>query len=146
MKFKISQTEEYDRLVRFMIPFGLEFDAEDDEIATDIIKCWKVTQDPDYLVGGVVLAMREGEYIIDGIAVDTPMRKTGIGRIMIKKAVEEVKSRGGNRLFLVAKVPAFFEKLGFTAVKNETAPTFFECSQCPQYKVSCFPEVMRLDF
>lgn len=145
IKFKISQTDEYERLVKFMIPFGLEFDVEA-EVDTDIIKCWKVTQEPDFLVGGVVLAMREGEYIIDGIAVDPPMRKTGIGRIMIKKAVDEIKSRGGNRLFLVAKVPAFFEKLGFTTVKKETAPKFFECGQCNQYRVSCFPEVMKLEF
>ncbi len=145
MKFRLSQTDEYDRLVKFMIPFGLEFDA-DDEVDTDIIKCWKVTQEPDFLVGGVILAMREGEYIIDGIAVDTPMRKSGIGRIMINKAIEEIKSRGGNRVYLVAKVPAFFERLGFSMVKNETAPNFFECGQCPQYRVSCFPEVMKLEF
>ncbi len=145
MRFKLSQTDEYDRLVDFMIPFGLEFDVED-EVDTDIIKCWKVTQEPDFLVGGIILAMREGEYIIDGIAVDPPMRKTGIGRIMLDKAVEEIKSRGGNRVFLVAKVPAFFEKLGFTAIDNETAPNFFECGQCPQYEVSCFPKVMKLEF
>ncbi len=145
MKFKLSQTDEYERLVKFMISFGLEFDA-DDEVDTDIVKCWKVTQEPDFLVGGVILAMREGEYIIDGIAVDTPMRKSGIGKIMIKKAIEEIKSRGGSRVYLVAKVPAFFERLGFSTVKNETAPRFFECGQCPQYRISCFPEVMKLEF
>lgn len=156
MKFTLRSTDEYDRLVEFMIPFGLEFDV-DDEVETDIIKCWKVTQgysapkddaaaNEDYLAAGCILAMREGEYIIDGIAVDTPLRKTGIGKIMMDKAVEEVKNRGGERIYLVAKAPDFFKKLGFVTIPPETAPNFFECGQCPQFKKTCFPEVMKLEF
>ena len=145
MKFTMSPTDEYERLVKFFVENHLEFDG-DEEVDTDIIKCWKVTQGEDYLVAGCVLAQREGEYIIDGIAVDKPMRKTGMGKILVEKVISEVKNRGGSRIFLVARAPEFFRKLGFGTVEPSAAPNFFECRQCPQYGVDCHPEVMKLEF
>ena len=144
MKFTMSSTDEYERLVKFFVENQLEFDG-DEEVDTDIIKCWKITQGDDYLVAGCVLAQREGRYIIDGIAVDKPMRKTGIGKILVDKVISEVKERGGDSIYLVARAPGFFKKLGFTVINPTEAPNFFECKQCPQYRVSCHPEVMKLE-
>ena len=100
LKFTIKSTDEYERLVKFFVENQLEFDG-DEEVDTDILKCWKVTHTQDVLIGGCVLALREGKYIIDGIAVDKLFRKFGIGKIMMDKAVKEVKERGGSELFLV---------------------------------------------
>ncbi len=144
IKFTIKSTDEYERLVKFFVENQLEFDG-DEEVDTDIIKCWKVTHGDDFLMGGCVLAMREGKYIIDGIAVDQMFRKFGIGKVMIDKAAKEVKARGGSELFLVARAPEFFRRLGFEAVNPEKAPLFFECAQCPQYQKDCHPEIMRLE-
>ncbi len=49
------------------------------------------------------------------------------------------------RLFLVARAPEFFRRNGFVTVPRQDAPNFFECLTCPQYAVSCHPEVMRID-
>ena len=144
MKFTMRSTDEYERLVRFFVENQLEFDG-DDEVDTDIVKCWKITQGDDYLVAGCVLAKREEEYIIDGIAVDKVMRKTGMGKILVDKVISEVKKLGGERIYLVARAPGFFRKLGFEAIDPSEAPNFFECKQCPQYQVSCHPEVMKLE-
>ena len=96
-------------------------------------------------MAGCVLAKREEEYIIDGIAVDKVMRKTGMGKILVDKVISEVKKLGGERIYLVARAPGFFRKLGFEAIDPSEAPNFFECKQCPQYQVSCHPEVMKLE-
>ena len=144
MKFTMRSTDEYERLVRFFVENQLEFDG-DEEVDTDIEKCWKITQGDDYLVAGCVLAKREEEYIIDGIAVDKVMRKTGMGKILVDKVISEVKKLGGERIYLVARAPGFFRKLGFEAIAPSEAPNFFECKQCPQYQVSCHPEVMKLE-
>lgn len=144
MKFTMRSTDEYERLVRFFVENQLEFDG-DEEVDTDIVKCWKITQGDDYLVAGCVLAKREEEYIIDGIAVDKVMRKTGMGKILVAKVISEVKKLGGERIYLVARAPGFFRKLGFEAIDPSEAPNFFECKQCPQYQVSCHPEVMKLE-
>lgn len=144
LRFTIRSTDEYERLVKFFVDNQLEFDG-DEEVDTDILKCWKVTHTEDVLIGGCVLALREGRYIIDGIAVDKLFRKFGIGKIMMDKAVKEVRNRGGKELFLVARAPGFFRTLGFEKVEPEKAPLFFECEQCPQYKKTCHPEIMRLE-
>lgn len=141
----MKQTDEYERLVKFFVENELEFDG-DEEVDTDIVRCWKVTHGPDGdLIGGVVLAKREGEYIIDGIAVDRLYRKMKVGDILLKKVVKTVKELGGDRIYLVARAPEFFRKNGFVTVDPAEAPNFFECRYCPQYQTSCHPEVMRLE-
>ena len=144
VKFTMRSTDEYERLVKFFVDNQLEFDG-DEEVDTDIVKCWKITQGDAYLVAGCALAKRQGEYIIDGIAVDKVLRKTGMGRILVNKVISEVKKLGGKRIYLVARAPGFFRKLGFEAIDPSEAPNFFECKQCPQYGVSCHPEVMKLE-
>ncbi len=144
MHIVMKETDEYEMLVKFFVENGLEFDG-DEEVDTDIIKCFKVTHGGDNLVAGAVLAMREGKYIIDGIAVDNIYRKLKIGNILLDRVVAEVKKLGGREIYLVARAPGFFRNYGFTQVNPDSAPNFFECKQCPQYRVSCHPEVMKLE-
>ncbi|MBQ9961429.1 MAG: GNAT family N-acetyltransferase [Firmicutes bacterium] len=144
LKFRMQSTDEYERLVKFFVENELEFNG-DEEVDTDIIKCWKVTHTDDVLIAGCVLAQRQGKYIIDGIAVTKMFRKFGIGKILVDKVVKEIKARGGKELYLVARAPGFFKTMGFETVKPEDAPVFFECGQCPQYQIKCFPEIMKLE-
>lgn len=140
----LSETDEYDRLVRFFVENRLEYDG-DEEVDTDILKSYKVTAGKDHLVGGACLALREGRYIIDGIAVDRALRRMKIGNMLLQAIIGEVKARGGDSIYLVARSPDFFRANGFRAVKPEEAPNFFECRYCPQYKTTCHPQIMKLD-
>lgn len=137
---RIAVTEDYDRLVPFFIENELEF-AEDDPTPTDLVQCWEAVDD-GRLIGGFVLARRDGEFICDGIAVDPEYRKQEIGRKLLKLGIEETLRRGGSRMYLVARAPGFFRTEGFETVAKEKAPNFFECLTCDQYGVSCHPEVM----
>lgn len=142
----ISETEDYEKLVPFFIENELEFTEEDaEEVPTDVVKCWQITDADGRLVGGFVLALREGEYICDGIAIDNSLRGTGLGSQLLKLGLEETVKRGGERMFLVARAPEFFRRNGFVTVPRQEAPNFFECLTCPQYGISCHPEVMRFD-
>jgi N-acetylglutamate synthase-like GNAT family acetyltransferase len=145
LKLRMSQTEEYDALTDLFIRNDLEFSKEE-PVRTDLVKCWKITHgEEQFLSAGLALAKRQGEYIIDGIAVEPEYRKMKIGKVILDKAVDEVKALGGDRIFLVARAPEFFRKQGFVTVSRDEAPTFFECLTCQQYSVTCHPEVMRLD-
>ena len=93
-------------------------------------------------MAAIILAKRQGEYIIDGIAVDSSLRGTGIGAGLLSMAISLVEELGGTGIYLVARAPEFFGKYGFVAVRREAAPMFFECMTCPQYGVTCHPEVM----
>ena len=146
INFRKSETKDYEKLVPFFIENELEF-SEEEPVPTDLVKCWQVTHGEDgHLIAALVLAKREGEFIIDGITVEKLYRKLKIGKILLDKAIEETLSRGGTSIYLVARAPEFFRKNGFQTVAREDAPNFFECLTCPQYGKNCHPEVMKLDF
>lgn len=151
---KLEITEDYDSLVPFFIENELEFSDDEPPIPEEIIKLWKITEDSfdedgapidSRIIGGFVLALRQGEYICDGIAVDPEYRMFGYGKELLDKGLEEVRNLGGSRMFLVARAPEFFAKSGFVSVPRDEAPEFFECLTCDQYGISCHPEVMRIN-
>ena len=140
---RINVTQDYDKLVPFFIENELEF-SEDEPTPTDLVKCWEALEN-GRLVGGFVLARRDGEFICDGIAVDPDLRGQELGRALLRIGLEETLRLGGSRMYLVARAPGFFRREGFRAVAREEAPDFFECLTCDQYGVSCHPEVMVKD-
>ena len=148
--FNLTQTDDYEELKTFFIENELEF-SEEDPIPMDIVKCWRLADESggtggdSKLIGGVVLAMRDGEYVIDGIAVDSEYRLRGLGKMLLDEAIEEIRKRSGNRLYLVARAPGFYYALGFEGIPKEEAPDIINCLTCPQFEVSCHPEVMKLD-
>lgn len=150
---KILETDEYKRLAVFFQKNGLEIDP-DDPIPPELIQCWKLVDDEkpaldgesDCLVGGCVLCLREGEHIIDGIAVDSQYRNTDWGSRLLDLALAKAKAGGGRQMYLVARAPGFFRRHGFETVARDGAPEFFECFTCDQYNQTCFPEVMKKSF
>jgi amino-acid N-acetyltransferase len=141
----VASDDEYQALMAFFEANHLEVDAEE-VVPTDVVRCWKITpKDSDRLIGAIALALRQGEYIIDGIAVDETHRKTNIGKLLLDEAISVVKARGGKRIYLVARAPGFFRKSGFNTIPRDEAPNFFECLTCPQYGVDCHPEVMLME-
>ncbi|MCI7392823.1 MAG: GNAT family N-acetyltransferase [Firmicutes bacterium] len=146
-EYILRETDEYAKLVEFMIANQLEFTEEDaEEVPTDLVKCWEITDSAGNLIGGFVLAKRQGEYICDGIAVDGSRRGENLGTELLNKGIEETKSLGGRSMYLVARAPEFFRKNGFVTIPREEAPNFFECLTCPQYGKTCHPEVMKIEF
>lgn len=143
VNYTISVTDEYDRLVEMFVQYDLEFSI-DEPLPTDLVKCWKVEDENGRLISGCVLALRGGEYIIDGIATVPEYRKEKIAGKLLELALEEVKQRGGNTVYLVAKAPGFFRKHGFQTILASDVPLLFDCLSCPQFEKTCFPETMKL--
>lgn len=163
--YKIEEIKDHDSLNSFYEINELEI-SDDEPVGTDALKSWKIIYcDEDtgcggedrgeegcggesveeVIAGAATLAARQGEYILDGIAVDSKHRGEFLGTKLLDKVVGEIKARGGSRLFLVARAPEFFRAYGFRIVARDDAPMFFECFGCEQYNVKCFPEVMRYD-
>lgn len=139
----IRETSDYEKLIPMFIKNGLEFSDDEPAVLTDIIKCWEAVE-KDRLIGGCVLAEREGRYIIDGIAVEPEHRGEKLGEKLLDCAVEYLKQVKARELYLVARAPGFFRKQGFITISREESPNFFECFGCDQYQKTCFPEVMKL--
>lgn len=138
------ETTDQKKLDRFFMMNELEY-SDEHPVATDRLKCWEALDVKGDLAGAVALALRQGEYIIDGIAVDESYRGTDIGRTLLRLALGEVKERGGGEVFLVARAPGFFRKEGFETISKDEAPNFFECLTCPQFGETCHPEIMKTE-
>ena len=123
-----------------------EHGASDSEYAPDPLKTAAgddINNITEKIMGACTLAFREGEYIIDGIALAPESRGSGAGTALLAAAEAEVRSRGGERVYLVARAPEFFRVNGYETIDRGDAPEFFECFGCDQYNRSCFPEVMK---
>ncbi|MBR2779065.1 MAG: GNAT family N-acetyltransferase [Firmicutes bacterium] len=138
---RIETTYEHERLNSFYEAMGLEI-SEADPVGTDALKSFLAYVN-DTFAGACTLAFRQGDYIIDGIAVDEQFRGEMLGTRLLEAAIGEILERGGRELYLVARAPDFFKANGFDIVAREDAPEFFECAGCDQYRKTCFPEVMK---
>ena len=143
LKVRLESTTEYERIIEFAAAQGLEYDPEETQDFSDIVGAWKMTQGGDYIVGTIMLGYEEGHYVLHAVAVDPVLRKFGLGRILVKKAMEKARQLGGSEVVLIGRAPEFYSKLGFTAIDPKESPLEFECLTCPQFQVSCHPEIMK---
>ena len=98
----------------------------------------------DRLVGCATLEHKEGNYFVEWVAVENSMRSRGLGTSLVALVVEEARTRGARAIWVKARLPGFYEKVGFKKLEeNETGPiSVEECLDCPQYHKNCFPTVM----
>jgi amino-acid N-acetyltransferase len=95
----------------------------------------------DYLAGASL--GRRGEYlIVDSIAVDASLHGQGIGKRLMKELLHDLPY--DEDLYLMAKAPGFFKKLGFEDLAIEQCPPVFGCLDCEKQGVTCFPQAMVL--
>jgi len=138
---RIVPTDDHEALNAVYARNGLEV-TEDAPVSTDTLASWVAYVD-DQQAGATTLAFRQGQYIIDGIALEEGFRGQGVGTGLLKTVIANVRDRGGDSIYLVARAPEFFRENGFVTVAREDAPEFFECFGCDQYNRTCFPEVMK---
>ena len=122
---RIVPVEDHESLNGFYERNGLEI-SDEEPVGTDAVRSW-ILYRGDEMAGAATLAVRQGEYIIDGIALDPQFRGEELGTAMLKTVIDDVRKRGGKRIFLVARAPEFFAWSGFVPVEREDAPMFFVC-------------------
>lgn len=143
LKARMESTTEYEKIVEFAAAQGLEYDPEETEDFSDIVGAWKITQPGGNILGTIMLGYEEGHYVLHAVAVDPLFRKFGLGRILVKKAMEKARELGGEEVILIGRAPEFYSKLGFTEIDPDDSPLEFECLTCPQFNVSCYPKIMK---
>lgn len=97
--------------------FNEEFDSVDD-IATHI-----VMYDSEEPIATCRFYIKDGSYLLGRIAVIREYRGKHIGALLISKAEEEIKKRGGRKTVIHAQTRAkdFYVKQGYTdSGKNDT--------------------------
>lgn len=83
---------------------------------------------------------------VRALAVDPEYVKTGVGRGLVEKLIEEARELEIPRLFALTYQPGFFEKCGFHIVEKEELDrkVWKECINCPKFP-NCDENAMVLD-
>lgn len=81
---------------------------------------------------------------IRSLVVDDQYKRTGFGRALVERLLEEARSIGLRRIMALTYVPQFFHKLGFKTVPKETLPekVWGICVKC--YKFNNCDEIAVL--
>lgn len=79
-----------------------------------------VARHGDKLVGVAGLEVYGASALLRSVAVDDEWRGTGVGRLLIDKALEEVKGRGIEDVFLLTTTAEhYFPRFGFACVDRD---------------------------
>ncbi|MBO4881840.1 MAG: GNAT family N-acetyltransferase [Firmicutes bacterium] len=137
------ETEDHLALSRLFKNSGLDVKVTA-EIPDGVLKMWRCIDDETgELLGGSVLQQKDGRYILKDLAVKDGYRREGIGKALMKKALEEAESLGAEEIWGCAKVPEYYTAKGWSIVPDEDAPVISDCQQCEQYLSVCFPRIIR---
>lgn len=136
----IRESRRYSEIIQFFIENELEFSEDQKQNTDTVIKYWEAV-DGEKLVGACLLGMREEEYVLEGIATHPNFRKKRIGERLLSEVLTHLNTLEAKKIFLCARTPGFFRTQGFSTVNRATAPQF-ECKDCNQFGIKCFPEIM----
>ena len=122
---------------------GVLLDRSEEDI-TFYLKNFTVAVDESgSLLGCMAVRDFGGELLeVRSLAIQPDLRKSGIGRKLIAKAIARLDEEYKNyRLFALTLQPGFFERLGFEIVEKELFPEkiWADCSHCP--KRECCDEI-----
>ena len=86
---RIVPTDDHEALNAVYARNGLEV-TEDAPVSTDTLASWVAYVD-DQQAGATTLAFRQGQYIIDGIALEEGFRGQGVGTGLLKTVIANVR-------------------------------------------------------
>ena len=115
---------------------GVLLDRSEEDIAFYLKNFTVAVDSSNTLLGCMAVRDFGGELLeVRSLAIRSDLRKSGIGRKLVAKAIARLDEELGNyRLFALTLQPGFFERLGFEIVQKELFPEkiWADCSRCPK--------------
>ena len=111
------------------------------------IRDFFVIRDGERIVGTAALKIVwEDLAEIRSVLVIEEYKGKGWGRALIKACIEEAKSLGVKRVFVLTNSPEYFSKLGFRLVDKRELPhkVWSDCLKCPKFP-DCDEVAMLVD-
>lgn len=145
-EYKMIASMAYKEMLPMFIRNGLEI-AADSGAPEGLLTCMEmIEQTTGKRVGGASLVYQQNEFIMKTVAIEKEWQGKGLGTILVEAVVDEAKRRGAKRIYLNAKVPEFYKKLGFVVVQKEDAPDISDCINCHRYHHGCDSEIMKREW
>ncbi len=130
-----SEVSDHNGLIPFYKANGLEVsdDITCDDGAVFSIKCVENGE----IISAATLSFRFGVYILDYVAVDLLKRQNGLGETAVCTIIEKSKNLGADKLYITAKNPKFFTRLGFREGSPDGVDMNADCLGCPEFQNGC---------
>lgn len=96
-------------------------------------------------VVAATLSWRFSVYILDYVAVDPDFRNNGLGEKVVTAVKLKAKELGADRLYITAKNPGFFKKIGFVNGSPDGVDMNADCIGCPEFNNGCKRQPMYID-
>lgn len=146
-KTKINETSDYLQFSDLFKRSGLELNLDETGRGPEgFITAWEAVDEEGNLIGGAAITKKDGNFVLNDLAVEEAVRSQGIGGLLCQKAMMRMLDMGASRVYITSKAPLFFEKYGFRYLAEDEVPPIFQCSRCQQYGSSCNPKYMAFDY
>jgi len=101
----------------------------------------------DRIEASARIEMIYGRPFVESVAVRADLRGRGLGREIVNHAISRAKELGYDKIWAIARVPEFYERLGFVKETDRELTTRQkkDCLKCDQYLKECHPLLMRRD-
>jgi amino-acid N-acetyltransferase len=102
----------------------------------DTLRDFFVCREDGRVLGVVALHIGwQGLGEVRSLAVLKEAQGRGIGRRLVETCLEEARQLGMKRVFVLTRLPQFFEKLGFVQCPKESLPhkVWADCLNCPRF-------------
>ena len=145
-KATVRDAQAIHRLVSIYAEKGVLLPRSLSDIYERIRDFWLVEENGE-VVGVCALSVFWSDIAeIRSLAVAPEKVNRGIGRILVKKALEEAKELGVPKVFTLTYQVDFFRKLGFKVVDKETLPhkIWRDCINCVKFP-NCDETAMEVE-
>ena len=140
MVYKIIDAE-YAELVDLYEAADLEL-TDDKSAPGTVLKNWQVIDEDGRQIAGASLLDKGGLCVLADLAVVEDLQSQGLGKELIALTVDKARECEYDELWICAKIPEYYLKLGWEDVDPLTAPPISLCQDCEKFHKSCFPRIM----
>lgn len=145
-EYQVILSDHYKEMIPMFIEEGLEIEP-DSEVPEGLLTCLEVKDtETGQRLGGASLVYDKDVFILKTVAVKKEFQGRGLGRLLVQRAEAEARKRGAQCLYLNAKVPEFYKKLGFEIIRRDDAPDISDCQNCHRYHNGCESEIMKKEW
>ena len=134
-KARIEDIKEIQKLVNSFAKQDLMLPRSLNELYENIRDFW-VIEDRNKIAGCAALHISWDDLAeIKSVAVAKNKQKKGLGKELVFSCLNEAKSLGAKKIFVLTYKPEFFKKFGFKRVKTSELPhkIWAECINCCKF-------------
>ena len=145
MGYVIRETEDYFPISVLCHESGMEVEIGHAP-AEHMVKMWRMDDaGTGRMLACATLQIRDGVYVLGNLVVREDRRGEGLGKRMQQAVFDEARRLGAREIWGSAKVPTYYDKLGWERMDWESSPDVAECcKKCPRRGDTCSPAVIRM--